>query len=113
MPVSARGCLPDPSLLQKSLRYPALAWLERPDLQAVDGVAHIHRQVDGLEGLGIVEVVDRDGRGGGASGEQTVAEAAPAASTRLAGVTQGDVSVEELGLIIVLDGERDARSVRS
>jgi hypothetical protein len=27
----------------------ALAWLERPDLQAVYGVAHIHRQVDSLE----------------------------------------------------------------
>ncbi len=37
--------------------------LERPDFQAVYGVPHVHGQVDSLDGLGVVEVVDRDGSG--------------------------------------------------
>src|ERR671920_1555986 len=87
--------------------------LERPDLQAVYGVPYVHSQVDSLEGLGVVEVVDRDGCGGRASSDQTFAQDAQTPSKRLAGVILGKVGVEELLLIIVLDGERDGLSVAS
>src|ERR687897_78678 len=87
--------------------------LERPDLQAVYGVPHIHGQVDSLEGLGVVEVVDRDGCRGRASGDQTFAQDAQTPSKRLPGVILGKVRVEELPLIIVLDRERDGLFVAS
>src|SRR5688572_21484564 len=65
--------------------------LERPDLQAVYGVPHIHGQVDSLEGLGVVEVVDRDGCGGRAAGYQAFTQVAKTPTKRLPGVILGKV----------------------
>src|SRR5918998_1309805 len=72
-------------------RYRKRGRLERPDLQPVYGVTHIHGQVDSLDDLGVVEVVDRDGCGGGASGDQTFAQEAQTPSERLSGVILGKV----------------------
>ena len=66
-------------------------WLERPDFQAVYSIPYVHSQVDYLEGLGVVEVINRNGSGGRAGGDQAFTQDAQTPSKPLPGVILGNV----------------------